>query len=38
MWEIYNISELEKIADDVIILKTSGIPLFSRYYGGKICK
>ncbi|MHA1440920.1 MAG: hypothetical protein ACTSPK_03510 [Candidatus Heimdallarchaeota archaeon] len=26
------------MADDVLILKTSGIPLFSRCYGGKTCK
>ncbi|HUU79759.1 MAG TPA: hypothetical protein VMX55_15580 [candidate division Zixibacteria bacterium] len=26
------------MADDVIILKTSGIPLFSRCYGGETCK
>lgn len=26
------------MADDVIILKTSGVPLFSKCYGGKTCK
>lgn len=26
------------MADDVIILKTSGVPLFSRCYGGKTCR
>jgi hypothetical protein len=30
--------EGKKMADDVIILKTSGVPLFSRCYGGKTCK
>ncbi len=38
MWTLSNIGKCYVMADDVLILKTSGIPLFSRCYGGKTCK